>query len=59
MHQGRSDHVVARVNQFEHVEPDFGERLQESANEPLVLGQAEVGARVGFVGARVVHERGW
>ena len=52
----RNDHMVASIDQLEYLERDFGERINESANEPLVRIATDVRARVGFVCARVVDE---
>ena len=52
----RSDHMVASVDHLQYLDRDFGERINESANEPLVHIATDVRARVGFVRARVIDE---
>ena len=52
----RSDHMVAGVDQLLYLESDFGERINESSDEPLERIATYVRARVRFVCARVVDQ---
>jgi hypothetical protein len=52
----RSDHMAASVDHHQYLERDFGERFNETVNEPHVHIATDVRARVGFVCARVVDE---
>jgi hypothetical protein len=52
----RSDHMVASVDHLQYLDGDFGERLNESVNEPLIRIATDVRARVGFVWAGVVND---
>ena len=48
--------MVASVDLLQYLDRDFGERINESFNEPLVHIATDVRARVGFVCARVIDE---
>src|SRR5436190_10902957 len=48
--------MVASVDHLQYLERDFGERIKESVNEPLVRIATDVRARVGFICAGVVDE---
>ena len=48
--------MVASIDQLQYLEGDFGERINESVNEPLERIATDVRARVRFVCARVVDE---